>query len=152
MLPRQANDQWYMQRRIVNEESVRLFTVFSQALPVVSTQDDEGFLQQVLIFQETDDTADLFVGKSNLSVIRMRLVFFSIGRGWLIGIVRVIQVHPEKERPRRILPKPFKSLIGNNIAGPLHFIQVCFLQSIEFKMVVIEIEAAIQSEARIQNS
>ncbi len=68
-----------------------------------------------------------------------------------IGIVRVVEMHPEEELFLIILAQPIERDIGHNVAGAFHFIEIRFLQAVEIEMVVVEIESMIQAKARIED-
>ena len=63
----------------------------------------------------------------------------------------IVQVHPEKESLLIVLAQPIERLIRHNVARSFHFVKVRFLQPVELEVVVVEVKAAVQSEARIEH-
>ena len=60
-------------------------------------------------------------------------------------------MHPKEELLLIILAQPIERDIGHNVAGAFHFIEIRFLQAVEIKVVVVEIESMIQAKARIED-
>src|SRR5438874_6628803 len=60
-------------------------------------------------------------------------------------------MHPKEELLLIILAQPVERDIGHNVAGAFHFIEIRFLQAVEIKVVVVEIESMIQAKARIED-
>ena len=148
---RQMNDERHVQRGVVDEEAMGFFSVLAQALAVIAAENDHGVLIQAFGFEEMNQASHLRIGESDFSVVGTVLVFGRIrGRG-MIGIVRIVQVHPEKEFLLIVLAEPVQGHVGHQVAGTLHFFQIRFLQAIEVEVVVVEIESAIQSKARIEH-
>ena len=145
------NDERHVQRGIVDEEAVGFLAVLSQALAMIAAENDHSVFIQAFGFQETNEPSYLRICEGDFTVVGTVLVFGRIrGRG-MIGIVRIVQVHPEKKLLLIILAEPVQRHIGHHVAGTLHFFQVGFLQAVEIEVVVVEIESAIQSEARIEH-
>src|ERR1700751_1696389 len=140
-----------MQRRVVDEETGRLLAVLAQPLPMISTKNDQRVLVQALFLQEAQQAANLSIGESDLSIVRMRFVLLTIRRGWTIWVVWIVQMHPEEKSPLIVLPQPVQHLVGDDVPRPLHFVEIRFLQSVEVEMVVIKVEATVQAEARVQH-
>src|SRR5262249_18812064 len=60
-------------------------------------------------------------------------------------------MHPQKERCARLFRQPVKGRVGDDVPGPLHLIEVRLIETAEFEAVVVEVEAVIEPEARIQH-
>ena len=58
----------------------------------------------------------------------------------------VVKVHPQKKLLLVILVQPVERDIGDDIARPLHFINIRFLQPAEIEMIVVKIEAVVQAK------
>ena len=127
------------------------FSVFSQAFAVIASEHDHRVLIQAFGFQEMNEASHLRIRECDFSVVRMVLVFGRIRNWGMIGIVGIIQVHPEKEFFLVILAEPVQGHVGHQVAGTLHFFQIRFLQAIEIEVVVVKIESAIQPKARIEH-
>ena len=91
------NDERHMQRGVVDEESVSFFSVLAQAFAMIAAQDDQSVAVQAFCFKKADQASDLRIGKSNFAIVRTIFVFRVIRRGRTIRIVRIVQMHPEKE-------------------------------------------------------
>ena len=48
------NDQRHVKRRIVDKKTMRLFAVLTEALTVISGEDDDCVLVQMFFFQKVD--------------------------------------------------------------------------------------------------
>ena len=108
-------------------------------------------LVQVLLFQEAQQPADLGVGKCDLPIVKMRFVLFAVGSRGTVRIVRIVQVHPEKEPLFVVLTQPIQHLVRDDVPGTFHLVEIGFLEAIEIEMVVIEIEAAVQAKTGVQH-
>src|SRR6266567_4327971 len=118
---------------------------------MISREYDQRVGVKSFCLQEGDQAPKLRVCEGNLTVVQPILIVLAVGRRRPVWIVRVIQVHPEKEFALRILAQPIQSNIGHHIPGTLHHIEIRFLHPIEIEVVIIEIESLVQAESRIQD-
>src|ERR1700674_1876741 len=100
------NNQRYVQRRIVEKESVLLLSVFSQRLPVIAGHHHQDSVVQSGIFQPFNEPAELLVSIGNLTVIRMVCKLGAERLRRFIRAVRVVQVQPQEEWPLGLLLQP----------------------------------------------
>src|SRR3989475_5927926 len=146
------NDERNMQRRIVDEEPMRLLAMLAEAFSVIAAEDNQCALLQTFVLQKFKQTSNLCVRECDFAIIRTISVFFAV-RSWrAIGIVRVVEMHPKEELLLIILAQPIERDIGHNVAGAFHFIEIRFLQAVENKVGGVEIETNIQAQARIEDA
>ncbi len=121
---RQMNDERNVQRGVIDEEAVGFLAVLAQTFAMIAAENDHGVVIQSFGFQEMNEASDLRIRESDLTVVGTVFVFGCIwGRG-MIGIMGIVQVHPEKEFFLIILAEPVQGHIGHQIAGTLHLFQV----------------------------
>ena len=144
---RQLDNQWYLQGCVVDEEPVSFLSVLTQAFAMISAENHERVLVQPFFFEEPQQTSNLRVGESDLAIVWPRCVLLAIWRRRTVGIMRVVQVHPQEKLLLIILAQPVQRHIGYDIARALHLVEISFQQTIEIEMVIIKIETVIQTEA-----
>ncbi len=92
-----SDDQRDVDRRVVDEEPVRQLPVIAEPLAVIPGDDDERIVEQTAILEKPPETAEERIGVGHFAVIRPPLVLRQIGFGRGVGIVRVVEVEPDKE-------------------------------------------------------
>src|SRR5262252_6733136 len=89
--------------------------------------------------------ADRRVGIRNFAVVRLRGVFLFEWRGWIVGIVRVIEMKPQEKRPVRQLTQPRERAI-DDIAGPsLNRLVAVRAMTTQVETGVVDFESAIEA-------
>src|SRR6202171_4467680 len=109
---------------VVDKESVRLFSMFSQAFTMVAAEHDHRVLINPFLFQKPEKSPDLFIRKSDLAIVRLRRIFATVRFGRMIRKVWVVEMHPKKKLLLRILRQPVQRHIGYNIARTLHLVEI----------------------------
>lgn len=95
---RHFEDQRYVQGRVVQEDAVGLLFVFTKALAVVACHHDERAVIVVVLLDEVEQVRDCGIGVGDFAIVGMILELRGERLGWFVGIVRVIQMHPEEAR------------------------------------------------------
>src|SRR5207247_3717082 len=65
--------------------------------------------------------------------------------GWIVGIVRVPQVKPQKKRTALLLAEPFEYVSQGHLAASLHGSLAALPGLLPVKACVVDIEAALES-------
>ena len=123
-----GDNQRDVHRRLVDEETVLLFAVFSQRLPVVADGDDDRVVEAPARLEILDQPADLRVSRSHLAVVRSlegggeaRPV--RLGRN--VRTVRIVEMHPCEKRTIAILAEPCQRVVDDLAAWSLRRVQTC---------------------------
>ena len=66
---RSGHDQRNVRRRLIDEESVRLFLVLSERLTVIADDDDEGVVEAAISLERAEETSELDIGVCDLGVV-----------------------------------------------------------------------------------
>src|SRR5262245_29577482 len=98
--------------------------MLAKALTMIAAEDDDGVVVELLVFQELNEAADLGVSKCDFAIIEMRRIFLIVRRWWTVGVMRIVKVHPDEKLFLVILAEPLERLVGNNVAGALHFVEI----------------------------
>ncbi len=93
----------------------------------------------------------MLVGKGDFSVVRAALVLAVEGRRRLVGRVRIVEVHPEKERLAGIARQPLHRLVHHHIPRTLHQVEIGVFQAVEIEVVVVKIKSLVQTEAVVEH-
>ena len=148
---RHLDHQGHTQRRIVNEESVFLFAVVTQAFAVITRQDDQRVRKALLLLQKRHQTTHLSIHKSDFPIIGASLVAADIGLRRLVRVVGIVQVNPKEERSLRFVLHPRQCFVYNGITWSFHDVCLLFVKVLEIEVVEVGLKALIQSIAGIQN-
>src|SRR5216684_2543183 len=145
------DDHRHVQRRIVDEEAMSLLSMLAQAFAMISREYDQSVVIKPFCLQERDYAPKLRVREGNLTVVQPILILLAIRRRGLVRVMRIIQMHPQKELALRVLAQPIQRDVGYHIPGTLHRLEIRFLHPIEIEVVIIEIESLVQAKSRIED-
>ena len=111
-----------MNRRVVDEDRVRLLSVLAETLAVVGRQHDESVVEQPFAAQAVEEHPDGPVGARDLPVVRRRGEHGILRERGVRGM-RVVEMDPGEERgtrPRRLPPvEPGEEPPGGFGASPI---------------------------------
>jgi hypothetical protein len=131
-----------MQGRFVEQQSVRQLAVLSERFAMIANNRDDG----VAAIDGREQTRDLSVDISHFAVVRRR-----IRRRRRVRRMRIVKVHPRKERPRIVLPQPRQRAVDDLAAAPLRVERSAAVGHVADDLVVVALEAAIESETMIED-
>ena len=94
------NDQWHMQRALIDEKPMRGFAVVSQSLSMIRGKHDERLIHQAMGSQIVPEPANHVVDVTQLPVIALA-VFRLFRRRQVIRRVQIVEVKEKKKRPVR---------------------------------------------------
>jgi hypothetical protein len=134
-----------VQSFIIQKHSVRALAVGAQRFAVIGHHRDHGFVIDAVLAQPFQQLAEAGVGVGDFSVVGLRRKTFLIGRRRVIGIMRVVQMNPEKEGFVRNLAEPSQGMLHHNLGSPLHRLVAIRAVAAQVKTRVIDVEAAIKS-------
>ena len=103
-----------MQGFVVEKNTVRVLAVCSQRLAVVSHHRDQRFVVKTVLADLIQQFADSGVGVGNFTVVRLRGEARLERRRRIVGIMRVVKMHPQKKGPVRQLAEPGQRMIDNH--------------------------------------
>src|SRR6267154_3233241 len=139
------DDHWNMKRRVVNKKAVGLFPMFAEALAVITGEHDNSIAVKVLSFKESDEAAHLGIGECDFSIIGPLFVLLAEWSRRTVREMRIVEMHPQKKLVVIVLAKPFQRQIGHYVSRTFHLLKIGFQQAIEIEMIVIKVEALIQT-------
>ena len=97
---RRPDQQRHVHRRLVDEEAVRAFAVFAEALAVIAHHHDDGAIGEVMRIEIAEQPADLRIDEGDLADVRMPGVA-RLERLWrIVRRVRVVEMDPAEEALR----------------------------------------------------
>ena len=145
--PRLIEDEGDPQRGLVGEDPVRRLAVLPERLPVVRREHHERAAGLPRGQDRLQEGAERGVGRGHLAVVGVPAEARGEGLGRVIGVVRLVEVHPAEEGPpaRRLEPP----------ARERHRVGAPSLLELESRpgegpdeAVVVDLEAAPQAEPR----
>src|SRR5580698_8609139 len=126
--------------------------MLAQAFAVIAGDHDDGVVVDSGFFQEGDPVSDGGIGVGNFAVVEMVFVFLGERRRRFVGIVRIVEVNPDKVRSGGMFREPGFGVVDYVHAAALdaspvrfRFAVGIFIFVIRLGKVVIEIEAAIEA-------
>src|SRR5436309_7974425 len=93
---RELDDERYVRCRVVEENAVRLLAAFAGPFAVVSYNDDSRRLVITMLLQERKKIRQRAVRIGDFPIIEAARIHTVIGRRRIVGIMRIIQMHPDK--------------------------------------------------------
>ena len=154
-IERQLDQQRNVKGFVVEKHSVRVLTVRPQRLAVIRHHRNQGFVVETVLAQRVQQFADAGVRISDFSVVGLRGVAFLEWRRRIVGVMRIVQMHPQEERPIGHLAEPSQGVIYHHRGAPLDRLVAVGAVAAQPKTRVINVEAAIKSRRsavqRIEN-
>lgn len=116
----EADHEWHVQRRVVNEEPVL-------GLAVVADDGDERPVVEPLLPQPAEERAQVRAGELDLAVVRAPGVARAVRLRRGVRVVRIAQVNPREEgRGSSVFLKPPNRLANDFVAGALDIAGLTF--------------------------
>jgi hypothetical protein len=136
------------QSGFVSEESMGQLAVVAQGFPVVSGHDHQRPTFP-LFADQAQERLQRRIRRGDLPEIGIARIALREGGGGAVGCVRFVQVDPEESLfPPRLLEPPAAQI---HDLGPGPLLQLEIVASVDRRIsVIVEIEAAIQTEARVE--
>src|SRR5207244_3496561 len=100
---RRFHDQRNVHRRVISEESVLVLSVFAERFAVVAEHNNEAVIVELTVLQPTDQSPQLMISVSDLSVIQVLLILPTIRFRRIVRTVRVVKMQPKEKRADRLL-------------------------------------------------
>ena len=97
---RRRDHERHAQGRVVAEEAVRALAVLAERLAVVAGDDDHRVRQLSSGAQRVEHDAKRRVGKGDLARVGIVLEARPEGLRWVVGLVRIVEMHPREPRGR----------------------------------------------------
>ena len=126
---------------------MRVFVVLAQAFAVISDHDDERALVSSRVLQIRDEVGERRIGVGDFAIVKMIFVSPRVRRGWLVGIMGIVQMHPNEMRSGRMRFHPGLRVLDDVHSAPLDSSPARLRLRVLGK-VVVEIEAAIQARGQ----
>src|SRR5947209_102198 len=136
-----------MQGGVIKKDAMGVLTVLPQSFAVVAYHYDDGVLQAALLINECDQLTKSGVGIGDLPVIEIVSICCSERLGWLVRIVRVIQVHPNESRSIGMRFQPCGGVLNDFVSASLNASPARLRRSL-CRKTVIEIEALIKTDGQ----
>ena len=140
----QFKDQGYVSGGVVQKNSVRVLVMLTQAFAMISDYDDERVFVPASLLQIPDKAAQGRIGVGDLAVVQTIFISLRVRRGRFVGIVRIVEVDPNKMRAGGMRGHPGFRMLHNFHAAPL-YPSPARLGLRMLGEVVVEIESAIQA-------
>src|SRR4029077_13008783 len=152
LVPRgRFHDQRHAHGGVIHEESVLFLPVVTEGFAVVTQHDNQAAIIKLIPLQPCYEPSQFMVGVSDLAVIKMSPVLGPIGFRWIIGAMRIVEVQPKEEWAVRVFAQPVDGM-GNALGGAaIDQADVLLPKGLGGKGVVVEIEAAGQAPAAVQD-
>ncbi len=144
-IERQLDQQRHVQSFVVQKHAMRVLAMRAQRLAMIRHHRDQGFVIKPVLAQRVQQVADTGVRVSDLAVVRLRREPFLIGRRWIIRVVRVIQVNPEKDRFVSRMAKPSQGMAHHHVRASLHRLVAVRSVAAKMKARVVHVEPAIKA-------
>jgi hypothetical protein len=140
--PHQERDP---QGRLVDEEAVQALVVLAEALAVVGSDDERRVVSQPERAERVLEAAEELVGPGHLSVVGTARVARRVGFGRLVGVVRLVEVEPEKHATAGLFAEPLDRLSDRVFALFLDRVQELRVAAFAFEAVGVDVEAAVEA-------
>ena len=134
-----------MESLVVQKHAMRVLAMCAQRLAMIRHHRDQGFVIKPVLAQRVQQVADAGVRVSNLAIVRLRREPFLKGRRWIIRVVRVIQVNPEKGRFVSRMAKPAQGMAHHHVSASLHRFVAVRSAAAKMKARIIHVEPAIKA-------
>ncbi len=146
--PGPGDDEGHAQRGLVDEEPVRQLAVIAEGLAVIPRRDHDQAAAGAGL-RGGDDAAQTGVGGGNLAVVGAPGLLLAVGRGRIVGRVRLVEMHPGEEGAV-LSGDPFLGGGGDDRARPLG-LQHARAGGAALDAVVVDIESTPETEAPIED-
>ena len=128
-----------------------LFAVVTQAFAVITRQDDQRIRKTRLLLQERHQTAYLSIDKGNSPVIGASLVTAGVRLRRVVGVMGIVKMNPEEERPPGALLQPAQRFVDYHVTRSFHNVCLRFVKMVEVEVIEIGFKTLIQSIAGIEH-
>jgi hypothetical protein len=121
-----ADDERYLDRGVVDEESVLLLAVFAELFAMIAEHDHESVIQRPGGAERVDQAPDLPIDEGHLGVVGAEarpgelLCHF---RGRIVRRVDIVEVYPGKERVGVCLLQPREGTVDHLVSRTLDRVQ-----------------------------
>ena len=147
-----ADDQGHPDGGVVDEVAVELLAVVAEALAVVRGQNHQRSIKICTLFQGFAEVADQGVGVGDLALVGAPAILRRKRLRRRVGIVRVVEVEPQKERRGLVaLVEPAHGFGDGLIARTLHRTEVRILEFTEIEVVEVAVETAPDPPPRVEH-
>jgi hypothetical protein len=141
---RPRHDERHAHRRLIDQHAVRQLAVVAEAFSMIGEHDDIDVLVAAGRAKRVEDAADLLVGEGDLAVVRTAGKTTAEGFRRIVRGVRIVEMQPREERPRRAL-KPANRGVGHFVGASL---SALFARTRFVKLLVEGVEALREPECR----
>ena len=138
-------EQGYVDGSVVKENAVGQFAVVAQGFAVIGGDSDQRIVIQPLVPQIVKQFPHSSIHVGDTPVVRGVRKPAAERFGWIVGIVRVPQVKPQKKRTALLLAEPFEYVSQGHLAASLHGSLAALPGLLPVKACVVDIEAALES-------
>src|SRR4051794_25870318 len=109
-----------MKGRIVDKEAMGLLPVFSESLPVISAEHNQGTVVCAPLLQIPEQASQLSIGECNFAIVRIGAVFLIERRWRVVGMMWVINMNPQEKWTLSRFGQPFEGMIDHIVRRSLH--------------------------------
>ncbi len=144
---RKLDQQWDMNCLIVEKNSVGIFSVGAQRLSVIGHHGDDCGVKQAARFQLPEQLAHCGVFVLDCTVVGSGRVAGLVRLGWIVGIVGVVQMDPNKEWTPRMFADPRQRMGYNSPSSALDGAVAILSGSVVVEAGIVEIKAAVEARS-----
>ena len=144
VIPGPAHQQRHGERGLVDEEAVHRFLVLVEALAVIGRDDEERVVAKLRRRERRVDPAHQLVGPRHFPVVRTSGVLRRVWLRRLVGIVRIVEVHPREAPVRTRGTQPRRHLRHRGVAALLNRVQEAGIVLADVELVRVIGEPARQ--------
>ena len=142
------DDQGDPYGRIVCEIAVSRLSMLSERFTVVSGENDDRVIQCMVLFQIIEHFSKSKIDVGDFSVIRFISILGFERFRWIVALVGIETVDPEKPGIPLLAVQPFQGSLDDDLR--FSFNESEYLGDISSVVVIIDIESLSQAEPRIQ--
>src|SRR5215475_3155092 len=92
--------------RVVEKNSVGILVMFTKALAMISGDDNDGIFVPAALFHKRQEMSQRGVCIGNLAVVQMIIIGLIERSRRLVGVVRIVKMHPNEVRALRMRSHP----------------------------------------------
>src|SRR3954447_17762655 len=133
-----------MRGGVIEKDAVSLLLMLSQSLAVVSGDDDNGVVIPSVLLEIGNEVPEHGVRVGDLAVVQAVFVLVVERSRRLVGIMRIVEMHPDEVRPGGMSVQPLLSMLGD-LGSPALYASPSFLSLRVLGKVVVEVESAIKA-------
>src|SRR6266403_6290175 len=145
---RQLEQERHANGLIVEKNPVRGLSVFAQGLAMISHDGYQRAVIKPAQPQPTEEFAHRGIGVCNFAVVRRGSVLGLVRLRRIIGVVRVVEMHPDEERPLVVCGQPLQRVSDDFAAAAFNRLVTVFSLAPSVEAGIVEVKSALKTGSR----